>query len=82
MKVLVKVFPAAGLCDQTQELEITLEEGSLSELLTLLQERLSVNPGKIEELMFVHNGRAMDRREDVLFQDGDQLWLMPMLSGG
>ena len=82
MKVFVKVFPTAGLCDETRKLEIALEEGNMSELQTHLQERLDANPNKIEELMFVHNGRAMDKRKDVFFQDGDQLWLMPMLSGG
>ena len=82
MKVFIKVFPSAGVCDQTQKLEIALKDGSMGELRMSLQERLGVNPGKIEELMFVHNGRALDRRKETVFGDGDQLWLLPMLSGG
>ena len=82
MKVHVKIFPAAGLCDKTQKMDVTLEEGDMGELETRLQERLGVNSGKIRDLMLLHNGCASDRRNDVIFRDGDQLWLMPVLSGG
>ena len=84
MKVHVKVFPIAGVNDQSQKIEILLGEGSLSEALMHLQERLcpGSNPGKLEKLMFLHNGRYLDRHKDAVFQDGDELWLLPLLSGG
>ena len=81
MKVHIKIFPIVGICDQSQKLELPLEEGNLSEALALLEGRLGMNC-KIETLMFLHNGRALDCRKDAVFQDGDQLWLMPLLSGG
>ena len=81
MNVHIKIFPIAGLCDETRKLELTLEEGSMNELLTNLREQFNVNP-KIEELMFLHNGRALNRRKNTVFRNGDELWLLPMLSGG
>ena len=82
MRMHIKIFPIAGLCDQQQELELSLEVGCMSELETLLQKRLSADLRKIEELMFLHNGYRLDKNEDVVFQDGDQLWLLPQISGG
>ena len=82
MKVHIKVFPIAGLCSQSQNLDLALEQGSFNEMLMGLQSRLGVNQGKFVNLMFLHNGRALDRRNDVIFQDGDQLWLLPLISGG
>ena len=92
MKVHIKIFPIVGICDQSQKLELPLEEGNLSEALALLEGRLGVNLGinsggihsacKIETLMFLHNGRRLDSRKDAVFRDGDQLWLLPLLSGG
>ena len=81
MNVYIKIFPIAGLCDETRKLELTLEEGSMSEVLTNLREQFNVNP-KIEELMFLHNGRALNRHKNTVFRNGDELWLLPMLSGG
>ena len=82
MMVHIKVFPSVGLCDETQKLEVTLEEGSMSELQTLLQKRLGITLQKMESLMFLHNGRALDKYKDIVFRDGDELWLLPLLSGG
>ena len=94
MKVHVKIFPIAGLCNQSQKLELALEEGHFSEMLMCLQGRLGANLDnnpddcsgdgfdKFEKLMFMHNGRALGKCKDVVFQDGDQLWLLPLLSGG
>ena len=83
MKVNIKIFPIAGLSEQRREMEIALEEnGGMGELLARLQEQLDVNLQKIEALMFLHNGRGMDKSENVIFQDGDQLWLLPQISGG
>ena len=82
MKVQVKIFPIAGLCDQKQELEISLEEGNMGELQMLLEKQLGVNPSVIKSLMFLHNGRALDVRADAVFADGDLLWLLPQISGG
>ena len=82
MIVQVKVLPVAGLCDQKQEMEIALEEGSMTELDARLEERLGVNPRTIKSLMFLHNGRGFDGLADVTFADGDQLWLLPQISGG
>jgi len=87
VNVAVKVFPADGLCDQKSELRISLENGSLNELGARLEEVLGVNPFVIESLMFLHNGRALDEkelieRENIVFADGDTLWLLPRISGG
>ena len=84
MKVHIKIFPIAGLCNQSQKMELLLADGSFKEVLMLLQERLSLdksldNSGK---LMFLHNGRNLDTRKDTVFKDGDQLWLLPLISGG
>ena len=71
-----------GLCNQTQKLDVPLEEGSFSEVLAFLERRLSVSLEKLEKLMFLHNGRGLDKRKDVVLCDGDELWLLPLLSGG
>ena len=82
MTVDVKIFPIAGLCNKKQELQIALEEGNMGELRRLLPERLGVNLPGPEAFMFLYNGRALRQQEDVFFQDGDQLWLLPQISGG
>ena len=82
MKVNIKIFPIAGLCSESKKLELTLEEGNLGEVLRLLEENLGAKLSKLEEFMFLHNGRGLDRGKDIFFQDGDQLWLLPMVSGG
>ena len=87
MKIHVRIFPVAGLCDKTQELDILLEHGNLNGILAylkeqLFQERMAADPGSIEKLMFLHNGHALDRKKDTVFKDGDELWLLPQLSGG
>ena len=82
MKVHVKVFPIAGLSNKRQEFEVSLEEGSMSCLETHLEERLGVTPRNVKSLMFLHNGRGLDNRENAVFRDGDLLWLLPQISGG
>ena len=81
MKVSVKVFPITGVSDAAQELEITLSEGNLSELIAILQLRFRVDPHD-ESIMILHNGQALDSYADVILSNGDQLWMMPCLSGG
>ena len=86
LRVNVKIFPIAGLCEQRQDIELVLEEGSMNELEMLLFRKLNVNPGNVEAYMFLHNGRGLcsspDKYKDVVFQNGDQLWLLPQISGG
>jgi molybdopterin converting factor small subunit len=82
MKIRVKIFPAAGLSDKTQEFDMELKEGNISEVLTSLQKRLNFNPDILETINFIHNGRLLVTREKVIFSDEDQLWLMPQISGG
>ena len=82
MTVHVKIYPIAGLCDKTHEMELSLDGGSMSEVMPNLQKRFGVESLKTEALMFMHNGRALERNKDVAFQDGDDLWLLPLLSGG
>jgi len=82
MKVHVKIFPAAELCNQRRELEIDLDEGNGDEILEYLQKLLGVNLKEKKTLMFLHNGCGLERLENAVFQDGDQLWLLPLLSGG
>ena len=81
MRVNVKVYPIAGVSDATQEMEVALTEGNLNELMTLLQERLGA--GLCEKsVMILYNGQALDLKADVVFSNGDQLWVMPCISGG
>jgi molybdopterin converting factor small subunit len=82
MKVKIKVFPIAGLCDQSMALDLDPEEGGMSGLIMCLRERLGKNPLEIENIMFVHNGRLISRLEDAVLLDGDKLWMMPQVSGG
>ena len=82
MKVQVSVFPIAGLCNEKQEIELAMEEGNMGELETLLFNRLGVKLQKAEALMFMLNGRGLGRDEEVVFCDGDKLWLLPQISGG
>ena len=82
MKVYIKIFPIAGLFNKRQELEIALENGGLNETLALLEEKLGVNFREIKTLMFLLNGYRLDDKKEVAFREGDQLWLLPLLSGG
>jgi len=82
MKVNIKIFPIAGLFNKKQELEIALENGDLNEALTRLQELLGVNFRENKTLMYLHNGYKLESQNDAVFQEGDQLWLLPILSGG
>ena len=82
IKVNVKVFQTTGLCAKTEELEITLGEGSFGELQKLLGKVLGVDLHETKALMFLHNGCVLDRRNSVVFRDKDKLWLLPLLSGG
>ena len=82
MNVHVKIFPIAGLCDKTQKFVITLKNGTMSELLAYLHEQLGITLNKTETLIFLHNGCALDRHKEPVFIEGDQLWLLPLISGG
>jgi len=82
MKVHLKIFPIADLCEQRQEMEISLDEGSMGEVETFLLKRLGMNPDKIETIMFILNGCGLGSRKDVVLRDGDMLWLLPQISGG
>ena len=84
MNIHVKIFPIAGLCNQSQDLELALENGSLDELLVRIQKRLDTDTDlrKTETLMFLYNGRVLDKHKDVVLSDGGELWLLPLLSGG
>ena len=82
MEVQITILPIAGFCGEKQELKLYLEEGSISELAALLEERFGVNLRSIESLLFLRNGRGMDVSEDVVFADGDQLALLPQITGG
>ena len=84
MNIRVKIFPIAGLCEKTQEMELSPGKGSLEEALGLLREQLGADGElcEIESLMLLHNGRVLDKRSNAVFRDGDELWLLPLLSGG
>jgi len=81
MTVHVKIFPIAEVSDEAQEMQVNLVNGHISEFFVFLNQRLGFDPYE-KDLMLLHNGRGLDMREDVDLQDGDRLWLMPMLSGG
>jgi hypothetical protein len=99
MNVKLKIYPIAGLCDSSMEMEMALEEGSLAELLKQVWNLLGVKaPASTEGLMLLLNGRFVDLPDcahedvpegthdgtymDTRLEDGDQVWLMPQLSGG
>ena len=88
MMIFIKVFPIVGVCDQSQELEIPFENSKMSEVLTHLEKRVGFKlADKYEKLMLLHNGQVLDidvlkRSQEVVFEDGDKLWLLPLLSGG
>ena len=81
MKVSLKIYPIAGVSDVTQELEITLSEGKLCELIEFVKKQFGIDPCE-ENIMIINNGQALDSYTDVPLCDGDSLWLMPCLSGG
>ena len=86
MKIHIKIFPAAGICDRLKELKIDLDEGTFGELLLELKKELgeifSADKDILKTLMFLRNGRALDTQGEVFFSDKDELWLLPQLSGG
>jgi len=82
MKVQVSVFPIAGTTEKKQELQITMEKGSLEEALARIEERLDINLPKIETLLLLRNGQGLNKNEELILKDGDQLWVLPQLSGG
>ena len=82
IKVRVRIFPIAGVCNSTLDIEIELEEGNLYELMKRLQDRLGLAANVPETLMLLHNGHSLDINKAAQFLNGDQLWLMPRLSGG
>ena len=81
MKIYVKMFPIAGICDSSREMVFSLAEGNLNELLPYLQKQAGA-PLPLEKLLFLHNGRGLDIHENKQFSDGDRLWVLPMISGG
>jgi len=82
MKIYVKMFPIAGICDAAREMEITIREGNLNELLICLQDQTGAASLPLETLMLLHNGRGVDIHENMQFSDGDRLWILPQISGG
>jgi len=82
MKVFVKIYPITGVCTVTQEVEVELHDGVLSELPERLQEQLGVDAIPVETLMFLRGGAALDVRTQVQLHDGDRLWVLPHISGG
>jgi len=81
MSIHVKVFPIAGVCDAAQVMDVTLNEGCLSELMTILTRQLGTDPRK-QGIMILNNGQSLDVDADASLNDGDNLWVMPRLSGG
>ena len=81
MNVIVKVFPIAGLSDETQEMAVTLSDGNLCELIALIQKRLDADL-RVSNIMILHNGHSIDIDNDTALENGDRVWLMPRLSGG
>ena len=81
MTVQLKIFPIAGLCDATQEISVPLSEGNLNELMTHIRKKLNADPSD-NAIMFLHNGRGLESSEEAVLLDGDQMWLLPRISGG
>ena len=81
MKIYVRIFPIAGLFDATQELEVKLIEGRLSELMNSLNQSLGADLLD-KDILILHNGHSLDIKSDTLFSDGDQIWIIHCLSGG
>ena len=81
MKIYIRVFPIADLFDATQELEVTLSEGSLGELMTSLNQLIGTDLFD-ENIMILHNGHNLDKKSDTQLSDEDHIWVMPYLSGG
>jgi len=82
MKVHVKMFSIPGICEASREMEFALCEGDLKELLNLLQEEVGDAPLPLDNLLILHNGRALVKNENAQFSDGDDLWILPQISGG
>ena len=81
MIVNVKIYPIAGLNDSAKEKEVTLSEGCLSELLTILGQKLG-DDLRNHGVMILNNGHSLDIDEEATLTDGDKIWVMPRLSGG
>ena len=58
MKIIVKIFPIAGISDAAQEMEVTLTEGNLSEAIAYLNQRFNTDMLD-DSIMILHNGRAL-----------------------
>ena len=82
MKIYVKIFPIAGICEASREMEFSLSDGNLNELLKCIREEMSTAPLPLDTLMFLLNGRGLDLNENVQFHDEDRLWILPLISGG
>lgn|GEM_PF-4713274 len=80
-KVKIKVFPLADVTDTSFETELTLSEGSLYECMTYLNEQFNTELRE-KEIMILHNGRSLDIYADAVIAEGDQVWVLPRLSGG
>jgi len=81
MNIQVKIFPIAGCNDTSHEIEITLSQGHLGELMSYLQQYLGKDLHD-ESVMVLHNGQGLDLNSDVQFKEADKVWVMPRLSGG
>ena len=81
MKIYTRIFPIAGLLDATQELEVTLTEGSPGELMKSLNQLLDTDLCD-KDILILHNGQSLDIKSNTLLSDEDQIWVINCLSGG
>ena len=81
MKINVKIYPIAGLNEATQVMDAALDEGNLSELVTFLCRQLGADLREYG-VMILNNGQSLDIESNVILNDGDNIWVMPRLSGG
>jgi len=80
-KVKIKVFPLADVVDASFETELTLTDGSLYECMTYLNTHFGTELRE-KDIMILHNGQSLDIFANAVINDGDQLWVLPCLSGG
>jgi len=79
MKIYTRIFPIAGLFDATQELEITLTEGSPGKLMKSLNQLLDTDLDD-KDVIILRNGQSLDINTPL--SDEDQIWVIHCLSGG
>ena len=80
-KVRIKVFPLADVTDAAFETELTMTEGNLFECMTFLNKHFGTELRE-KGIMILHNGQSLDIHADAEVSDGDQVWVLPRLSGG